>query len=219
MCLQFKYDLGGQKVQKGSVRKARSDKKREVQPVINIELKDAIYRLSYITYTPVKDVCERLCFYVLNDNYAINQLAQYFKRDVRLGNTLYCGHISNKSVSKRESGENERVTVRFKQSEYDSIAIFGYALDCTPSRTVAILLNIAMRNIAYVNRYIKEYLEGNLTEIQMRELRGILKYVNHTSDKKQSWMAILGAIVDEVNSPIARVKDVIGEFLDDIKRL
>lgn len=205
------------KIRKGSVRKVRSDKKREVRPVIKLELKDAIYRLSYITYTPVKDVCAELCSYVVYDKRIIEHLSQYFKRDIRLSNTLYFGNSSNKEISKRDKGINQRLSVRFTQHVYDSIAVLSYAMDCTPSRTVAILLNIAMKNAEYVNRYMKEYLEGNLSEQQMRELRGVLKYVNHTSDVQQSWMAILGTILDEVSAPMTRVKDAVSEFLAGIK--
>lgn len=202
---------------RGVTRKVRSDKKREVKPVIKLELKDAIYRLSYITYTPVKDVAARLCDYIINDNRMISHYSQYFQRDIRLSNTLYFGHLSNKRFTKRDPGENDRITVRFTQKEYDSIAVLSYALDCTPSRTVAILLYTAMRNIEYVNRYVKEYLDGQLSENQMRELRGVLKYVNHTSDAQQSWMALLGNIIDEVSAPVTRVKDVVSEFLATIR--
>lgn len=204
-------------MQKGSVRKVRSDKKREVKAVLTIELKDAIYRLSYITYTPVKDVCERLCMYVLDDQHAIEQLSHFFKRDVRIGHTIYMGHATNKTVTKRFKGITSKVTVRFKQNLYNNIAALSYAFDCTPSRTVALILNAAMRNSGYVNQYIHEYLDGKLTENQMHELRGILKYVNHTSDAKQSWMALLGHIMDEVSAPVSKVKDVVSEFLSNIK--
>ena len=218
MCLKLKFALGGGvEVKRGVERKVRSDKKREVKPVIKLELKDAIYRLSYITYTPVKDVCARLCSYVINDKRAIGHYSQYFQRDIRLSNTLYFGHPSNKRFTKRDPGENDRLTVRFTQAEYDSIAILSYALDCTPSRTVAVLLYGAMSNMEFVNRYIREYLDGHLSENQMRELRGVLKYVNHRSDASMSWMALLGTIVDEVTAPVTRVKDAVSEYLATIK--
>lgn len=204
-------------MQKGRVRKVRSDKKREVRPVIKLDLKDAIYRLSYITYTPVKDVCAELCSYVIYDKRIIEHLSQYFKRDIRLSNTLYFGSSSNKEISKRDKVINQRLSVRFTQSVYDSIAVLSYAMDCTPSRTVAILLNIAMKNSEYVSRYMEEFLDGNLSEQQMRELRGVLKYVNYRSDVQQSWMSLIGNILDEVSSPMTRVKDVVSEFLAGIK--
>lgn len=182
-----------------------------------MELKDAIYRLSYITYTPVKDVCAELCSYVVYDKKIIEHLSQFFKRDVRMSNTLYFGNLSNKDISKRDKGSNQRVSVRFTQGVYDSIAVLSYAMDCTPSRTVAILLNIAMKNGIYVSRYMEEYLDGNLSEQQMRELRGVLKYVNHTSDAQQSWMSLIGNILDEVSAPMTRVKDAVSEFLAGIK--
>ncbi|MCY9546762.1 hypothetical protein [Lysinibacillus xylanilyticus] len=158
-----------------------------------------------------------MCIYVVYDKRIIEHLSQFFKRDVRMSNTLYFGNATNKIISKRERGDNQRVSVRFTQGVYDSIAVLSYAMDCTPSRTVAILLNIAMKNVEYVNRYMKEYLDGHLSEQQMRELRGVLKYVNHTSDAQQSWMALLGTILDEVSAPMTRVKDAVSEFLSGIK--
>lgn len=218
MCLKLILALGaGEEVKREVERKVRSDKKREVKPVIKLELKDAIYRLSYITYTPVKDVCARLCMYVITDKHMIGQYARYFQRDIRLENTLYFGSSSNKRFTKRDPGETSRVTVRFTQAEYDSIAILSYALDCTPSRTVAILLYAAMRHLKYVNRYVKEYLDGHLSENQMRELRGVLKYINLKNEASQSWMSLIGTIVDEVSAPITRVKDAVSEYLATIK--
>lgn len=218
MCLKLKLAFGArEEVKRGVGRKVRSDKKREVKPVLKMELKDSIYRLSYITYTPVKDVCARLCMYVISDKQMIGHYSQFFQREIRLENTLYFGHPSNKRITKRDPGETSRVTVRFTQNEYDSIAILSYALDCTPSRTVAILLYAAMRNLKYVNRYVQEYLDGHLSENQMRELRGVLKYVNHTNDVHMSWKALLGTIMDEVTAPVTRVKDAVSEYLATIK--
>ena len=204
-------------MEKGRGRKVRSDKKREVKPVLTIELKDAIYRLSYITYTPVKDVCEQLCAYVIFDKNAIEHLSQFFKRDVRLENTIYMGSITNEAVNKRFKGSTSSVTVRFKQGLYDNIAGLSYALDCTPSRAVALTLEIGMCNMAYVNKYIKHYLNGQLSKTQMSELQLILKYVNKNGEEHHTWMSLLGHIIDEVNVPIARAKDAVSGFLTKIK--
>lgn len=198
-------------------RKIRIDKKRDVKPVINIELKDAIYRLSFITYTPVKDVCEKMCVYVLSDQQAIEHLSKYFKRNCRMGSTLYMGHITNPGVSKRLKGITERVTVRFTHNVYESIAVLSYALDCSPSRTVAILLSAAMHNSKYVNKYTKTYLAGELNENQMREMQQVIRYINFVGEKHNTWAALLAHIVDEVSAPVTRVKDAVSEFLSTFK--
>ena len=69
-------------------------------------------------------------------------------------------------------------TIRFSQSEYSAIALLAFSLDCTVSRATAILLDISMSQIRFVNAYIKEFLQHELSKSQMREFKEILRYVN-----------------------------------------
>ena len=115
-----------------------------------------IYRLSYITHTTVKDICEFMCVYVMSNRMSIDVLSTQFKHDIRLVNTLYRGLPDNVSVKKRVNGPSERVTVRFKQTDYEMISILSYALDCSASRVVAVLLEMALHDIQIVNTYIKK---------------------------------------------------------------
>lgn len=194
-------------------RKTRSDKKRDIKPTVRLDLKDALYRLSYITYTPVKDVAENLVIAVLGDVEVINHLSQYFKRDLKFNSTLYRGHAANPHVGHKDTGKTERITTRFKASNYETVAVLAYALDCTPSRATTVLLEIAVRNIRFINTYVKTYLGSTLTEKQMIELRNMLKDVNKLNEGHHSWMALLGAIIDEVSAPVTKVKDAVTEFI------
>ena len=199
-------------------RKQRNDKKREVQPSIGIELKDMIYRSSYITHTPVKDICEFMCVYVMHNEQAINALSSHFRRDIRLNNTLYRGSLDNERIVKRTKEYKERITIRFKQMDYDMISILSYALDCSPSRVVAVLLEIAFSDARVVNMYIKNYLKSELTPTQMKELRNLLSEINSNKEENSSWLSFILAVMDEVAAPAHKMKEAIGEFLANIKR-
>jgi len=200
-------------VNRGEERKIRSDKKKEIKPYISIEIKDAIYRLSYITQTPVKDVCEQLVIYTMNDREVIDHLTQFFQRDIRLGNTIYRGFLDNPKARKRLLEYRERVTVRFKREDVEPIVILSYALDCSPTRTTAILLENGIRNMKFINRYVEEFLRSEITESQMRELRLLLKFVKEHEGTERSLASLLSVIVDEVRAPVTRVKDAVAEFL------
>lgn len=193
-------------------RKERSDKKKEVKPLIPIDLKDTIYRLSYITHTPVKDVSEKLCIAVIKDPRLISDLSQHFIRDIRIQSTIYIGNVSNPRISKRLDGDKERVTIKFIMKDYNIIYDLGYALDCRPARVVALLLEIALKDIKIVNQYIKDHLESEVSQSQMKELRNIMRYINTVNNSNHSWAALLSQIVDEVG-PFSKIKDAIIEFL------
>lgn len=201
-------------MEKKGVRGQRSDKKRDVKPTLKLDLKDAIYRLSNITYTPVKDVCPSLCMFVIKDRKTIEHLSQFFKRDLLFDNTMFRGHVTNKTISKRINVPGERVTIRFSQSEYSAIALLAFSLDCTVSRATAILLEISMSQARFVNAYIKEFLQHELSESQMREFKEILRYINKNGESHHSWASLLAHVVDEVGSPVNRIKEAISSFID-----
>ena len=201
-------------MEKRGERVQRSDKKRDVKPTIKLDLKDALYRLSGITYTPVKDVCPSLCMFVINDRQSIQYLSQFFKRDLVFDTTLFRGHITNQTIEKRLNGFGERVTMRLSHNEYTKVALLAFALDCTVSRATAILLEISMKEVRFVNAYIKEFLRHELSESQMREFKEILRYVNRHGESHHSWASLLAHVMDEVGTPVSRIKEAVSDFID-----
>ncbi|MCM3068585.1 hypothetical protein M3568_19950 [Priestia flexa] len=75
-------------------RKIRSDKKRDVKPSLPIDLKECVYRLSYITNTPVKNVIESICISGLASSKVMDYLSNYFRRGFSFGSTVYMGDMS-----------------------------------------------------------------------------------------------------------------------------
>lgn len=199
-------------------RKVRSDKKRDVKPLISIEVKDAIHRISHVTHTPVKDVCEFLIVYVAKDRDTINDLSKFFRRPIRIDSTVFLGNIDNPSVSKREKGNCEKVSIKFKADDYELVSALAYALDCAPTRASAILLTSAVRNVRAVNEYVKEYMHEELSPSQISELRQLLSYVNQYSDDNHSWMSLLSAIVGDIRPAIMQLRDMVSEFIADKKK-
>lgn len=199
-------------------RKVRSDKKREVKPLIATEVKDAIYRISHITHTPVKDVCEFLVVYVANDRQSLDTLSRHFKRSINVNRTYYVGHIDAEPISKRLSGNREKVTTKFMRQDYEVICALAYAMDCTPTRATAILLTQAVRNVSAVNAYVREYLNDELTDSQMRDLRQVLSYVHRYNNDNYSWASVLSAIVGDVRPATRSLRELVSEFIREIKR-
>ena len=198
----------------GNSQSIRSDKKRDVKPTIQLDLKDALYRLSHLTFMPVKDVCQQMAIMVLYDRKTIEHLSKYFKRDLLTDRTVYIGNMENPSIAKRLVGRGERVTIRFTQGEYEALAMLSFALDCTTSRAVSLLLSISMRNVRFINRFIKQYLREQLSDSQMRELQAILRYTNRTGESHHSWASLLAYVAEEVGGPVARIKEAVNEFID-----
>lgn len=138
-------------------RKKRSDTKREVKPLLPIIVKDAIYQISYKTHTSVKNVCEYLVVATMNDRKVLTDLSAYFQRNLKFEKTIFFGNLNKQRIKKRFEGYKETVTMKLKYADYEFICELGYALDCRPTVVVAILLQVAIRDICIVESYMKNH--------------------------------------------------------------
>jgi hypothetical protein len=202
------------------IRKVRIDKKRDVKPTISINLKDCIYRLSYITNTPVKDVAEILCEKGLQSRKVIEYLSRYFRRDFQFLNTVYFGDWGKESLQRKyQSGKNKRITIRFTQTSYENIFSLSCALDVTPSKATALLLDASIRNTNLLNAFVKTYLHNHIDEERMKELKQVLKYINKNNPYQEeiSWFALLAMIFEDVKESTGNVRTIIHNWMDKYK--
>lgn len=160
-------------------RKTRSDKKKEVKALLPIELKDFIYRISYVTHTPIKDIGDQLCSLALQNEKIINELSQHFQRGIHFNNIFYNGTNGTPRIPKRFDGAKDRISMRLSQRLFELVAVISYALDCQPSRTVAVLLQKIVMDRALMTTYINQSLPDRLTMHQQRELGAILSYIEN----------------------------------------
>lgn len=201
-------------------RKVRSDKKRDVKPTISTDLKNCIYRLSYITNTPVKDVVEIICERGLNSRKTIEYLSNHFRRDFRFGNTIYMGDINRTSLQRKyQSGKTERITTRFSQVTFEKIKSLSDALDVTPSKATALLLDASVRNTNLLNSFVKSYLHNNIDKNRMKELKLVLKYINKNNpyNEEWSWFTLLSMIYEDAKDSAINVKEAINTWMNKYK--
>ena len=197
----------------GPTRKVRSDKKRDVSPTIKWELKEAISRLSFITNTKMKDSCSEMISFATNDIEIIQRLSVSFVRDVRFNDTMFRGHLDNIRFPRTDTGKCVRMHMRLVTHDFENLKTLAYALDLTPTRVSAILLDICIHDFRFLNMYVQKYLSSELTRPQMLEFREMLKYINKNSNNEMTMAALLSAIVDEVKRPIAPEPKPMGELI------
>ena len=172
-------------------RKVRSDAKKDVKSTIPIELKDAIYRLSYLTNTPVMHVAELLFLHSVKTNEIVGYLASYFQRDIMFNGTFYHGSLRNPSILKRKyNGPTDRIHFRLTKSAYEILEVFAYASGCSRSKVCAVLLEECIHESDFISSYVEQYLEDNLSNERMKELREFMQYVNN-GEEIHSWASLL----------------------------
>mgnify|MGYP003549753024 FL=1 len=194
-------------------RKVRSDAKKDVKSTLPIELKDAIYRLAFLTNTPVMHVAELLFVHSIRNAEIVDRIATQFQREVLLNGKLYRGSLSNPAVSKQKyDGQTDRIHFRLSRESYEILAVFAYALACSHSKACAVLLEECIHESDFISNYVEQHLEDNLSKDYMNELREFMRYVNK-GEEIHSWASLLSYIKDEVKKPFKEVKDLVEDFV------
>ena len=195
-------------------RKIRSDKKREIQPTLPIDVFSCIHRLHKITGLPIKTIGEEVCLRGLQDKRMLSILSVHFRRDIQLDNTVYIGRVDQPPVSRRFKGLTKRISVRFYSQTYDNINALSYASDCTVARICALLIDTCLTDADFVNDYVEDYLMRNVDANQMKELRKLMKVLNATDEEEViSWGRLLSFVMDDAVAGMGKVKESVNEFL------
>lgn len=198
-------------------RKKRSDSKREIKPTISLHLKDAIFTISYVTSTPVKTVAERICIDGLASSKVMSSLSPRFRRTVRLRNTMYIGDLDRTSLRRNSSAEKtDRISLRFFSDTYDDMTTLSYALDVTPARACALLLDASIRDSDFINGYFKEFVKTKLDDNRMRELRKVIRWLNveNPYDEQISWGLLLTYIFANMKDNAVTFVESLNGFID-----
>lgn len=199
-------------------RATRSDKKKDIRPTVPYSLYDCISRLSYVVDTPMKDIGVTLCKKALYTTQTMEKVSTYFKRDYwATSSKLYLGDLDS-HIFKFEKGlKKRRLTMRFKQKDYEQIARLAYSLDTTLSTATAILLFYAVKNVDIVNAYVSHKVSKRLDPQRMKQLKEIHKYVNEKSpyNDELPLTTFIMTILEEVKETTISATESVINWLDE----
>ncbi len=162
----------------GSTRKVRSDKKKDVQPVVSYELKRILFRFAFLCREPMKDTGERLCSLGAVSPIIMDEINCYFRRNLRIDNHAYIGYLDRPRLQIVQSNI-EKITIKFPQDSFEKLYNLSFALDLPLNQTAAVLLKKTITN----RQFMKEYMEYHLPHLTDKErvdaqtyLKGVWEY-------------------------------------------
>ncbi|MFF2793326.1 hypothetical protein [Lysinibacillus xylanilyticus] len=67
-----------------------------------------------------------------------------------------------------------KVTIKFKQRDFDQLSVLAFALDITPTTTAAVLIRVTLGNKKFMQWYLSTYLL-HLDQMKIRQIYKLLK--------------------------------------------
>ncbi|MBD8521778.1 hypothetical protein IAI09_13125 [Lysinibacillus fusiformis] len=158
----------------GNRRITRSDKKVDVKPTISESLKTTLYKFADICDEPVKDVAERLCNTGAVSEFVVEEIRKWFRRDYRWKDTITMGYPERPKLRITVQPNKGKVTIKFKQRDFDQLSVLAFALDITPTTTAAVLIRVTLGNKKFMQWYLSNFLR-HLDEMEIRKIYRLLK--------------------------------------------
>lgn len=184
-----------------SSRKERSDKKKDVKPIVPFQIYENISRLSYVSDRPMKDIGVLFCKKALYSSQVMSQLSKFIVRDYwTCGNHLIVGHNNGERFKFADPNNKKRLQMRFSKSDHEQLKRLSFSMDCSVSATAACLLYFSLNNIEIINAFCSYTLKSKLDIQRVRELKEIYRYVNQNSpyQEEMPFAAFIMSVLQEI---------------------
>lgn len=186
-------------------------KKREVKPFIDVEKKDTIYKLSFVTGISVMSICEDLCNHAFKKGIG-NELSRYFIRDIQIDGHLFKGK-EHAPKFEPKSKRLERVSMSLDKDSHSYAYDISCAMGCSVARVVAYSIEKSMNDFEYMDHYVEQFLVNKLDEERSSHILTVMKDLNQWNlEEEYSLTSLLFHIADNYR----RFEDGIDGVLKDV---
>lgn len=165
------------------IRKVRSDKKREVKPVVSAYIKNNLYTLGAIVGLPIKDTALIMIQRGFYNDEVMREFQPLMLSNFDIDNRIYVGNRENGPIKINYRGAKEKVTIKFPGEIYETLRRLAFSVGLTPTSTAALMLKKAMFNESFMDEHKRMYLAHIDNDIQARELEKFIRTLHNTIPK------------------------------------
>lgn len=191
-------------------------KKKDVQPFISSTTKEVIYKLSFISGSSVKKICDDLCSRALRRKELINGLQPYFKREIIIGGVLYQPNPTPLDQY-RPDEKLERITVKVSAQAYEFAYNLAHALNWSLAKVISFCIEHSMSDYDFLEFYTTNILNNKMDDKRKEALLTMMNDSNRDNDLKVelSVASILLAIIDDFKWADESLSDSVGRIAEN----
>lgn len=169
-----------------------------IKPYLEIEKKELIAKLNFLTGLTIKDICNDLLEHAVNSNYAMHVMS-HFKRSVTINKLQY--PASSNPIPFPEPPKNTtRITLIIDNKIHEYANSLYFATDVSVPKILASMIKFSINDKEFLDSYISECLSSKIDDERKRLLMSILDDVNAVDGKEHSVAALLIGISEEVSA-------------------
>ncbi len=105
-----------------------------------------LYKFADICDEPVNDAADRLCNTGAVSEFVVEEIRKWFRRDYRWKDTITMGYPERPKLRITVQPNKGKVTIKFKQRDFEQLSVLAFALDITPTTTAAVLIRVTLGN-------------------------------------------------------------------------
>ena len=189
--------------------------KHDVKPFIEVEMKDLIYKLSFITGYSVNSICEDLCTHAIKMGVG-KELSVHFRREIKLDGVVFPS-LKNPKKFERNTNNIERISLKLSSFIYEYANSLSFAIGSSISKVVAYFLERSMMDYDFLDHYTTNFLSEKMDDNRKDIMKKIISDVNKDylpeDPKEHSITSLLIYIIDEYKQPSQSVEESLKNFI------
>jgi hypothetical protein len=98
---------------------------------------------------------------------------------------------------------------------HERLSVLAYAMDCSVARATGLLLDASVRDVEFINEFVRRYLSEHIDDSRMKELKKVLKYINANNPYSEeiSWLAFVSYLMSEMRNGAEKVHETVSDFV------
>lgn len=191
--------------------------KKEVKPFIDIDVKDTIYKLCFISGYSVNGMCEDFCNNAFRKGLA-QELSPYFKWGLQIDGAVFKGDKKAKRFV--SSSDNlERISLKIDGKIHSYAYNLAYAMETSVAKIIAYGIEKSMNDYDFLDRYIKQFLRNKIDKERKDMILKLVRTINkdYTVDEELGMISLLLYIADEYKRLDEGIDGVLKDSFVEVK--
>lgn len=178
-----------------------------IKPYIEVDKKEIISKLNFLTGLTMKDICNDLLNHAVKSNYAMF-LTPHFKRSVTINRLQFPAQNSPIPLPELKN-ELTRITLIVDEKIHEYANNLYYATDVSVPKILASMINYSLGDHKFFERYVMDYLSNKIGDERKKLLKSILRDINKEAEDHHHIGNLLFCIADELSEDGETIEDSI----------
>lgn len=154
-------------------------RRTEVKPFIDLEKREILYKLKFITNRSINGIAEDLCLLAIEKG-IVEELSPHFQRNVEIKGVFYEVSMRPVPLPKQSKRKSQRISLYLDDSIYEVVYGLSYTLGLSVAKVVTLILEKTLfENSEILISYIHDFILEKFNKKEINDLLLVIESITN----------------------------------------